>query len=253
MSGEATNERLRIERVDEHIVRVGFDHAQTRNALDEQTVDELDEVLARRWPAPTVLVLHSTAPKMFVSGADINELRERDSDDALRAINAGLFDRLAAHRWPTIAAIDGYALGGGCELALACDFRIATPASLFGQPELGLGILAGAGANWRLRELIGLGPARRMLFLGERLDGTEAFDVGLVDALASSDSLLDDTTDMARRVAQNSWRAVELTKLALAQHRPATTSFDLAAQALLFDDDEKRARMDRFLDRKKPS
>ena len=147
--------------------------------------------------------------------------------------------------------IDGFALGGGCELAMACDFRIASPEATFGQPELALGILAGAGANWRLRELVGLAAARRMLFLGEKVNGEDAHALGLVDAVAPSDELIDTALDFARQISRNSWQAVELTKLALAQNRPTTTSFDITAQALLFESDEKHERMTRFLERKK--
>ena len=170
---------------------LGFNQPDKRNALDVETAQALDDALVAHSETPTVLVLHSTTPGMFISGADIAELRDRTADDALRSINAGLFDRLAAHRWPTIAVIDGYALGGGCELAMACDFRIASPEATFGQPELALGILAGAGANWRLRELAGIAAARRMLFLGERLDGNQAKELGLVDSVAPAGELMD--------------------------------------------------------------
>lgn len=241
---------LITKRLDEHVVALGFNQPEKRNALDLQTVEALDDALREYSQEPTVLLLHSTTPGMFISGADIAELRDRTADDALRAINAGLFDRLAAHRWPTIAAIDGYALGGGCELAMACDFRIASPHAMFGQPELALGIMAGAGANWRLRELVGVAAARRMLFLGERLNGEEAKSLGLVDAVAPENELMDRALDYAQRIARNSWQAIELTKLALGQHRPTTTSFDIAAQAMLFESDEKRERMTKFLDRK---
>lgn len=240
---------LVVDRPDEHIVTVGFDNPDRRNVLDQSTVDALEAVLAANRADPVILVFHSTTPGMFVAGADIAELRDRDADDALRAINAGVFERLEAHRWPTIAAIDGYALGGGCELALACDLRLATPRSSFGQPEPGLGIIAGAGANWRLRELVGVGMARRMLYTGERLDGDQALAAGLIDRLVGPDDLLDEAVELARRIGRNSWRALELTKLALRQHRPATTGFDVTAQALLFESDDKRERMDRFLDR----
>ena len=240
---------LRVEAVDDHTVTVGFDRPDRRNALDEATADRIDQVLERYATEPTILIFHSTTPGMFVSGADIRELRDRSSEDALRSINAGLFERIESHRWPTIAAIDGYALGGGCELAMACDLRLATAASSFGQPELGLGILAGAGGNWRLRELVGLGLARRMLYTGARIDGREALTAGLVDQLSEPDALLDDALELARLIARNSWRALELTKLALRQGRQPTTAFDVAAQAVLFDSDDKRARMDAFLDR----
>lgn len=240
-----------IERVNEFTVSIGFNNPSKRNALDQAMVDQLTEALQEHSDTPTVLVFHSTTPQMFVSGADIAELRDRTADDAMRAINAGLFDRIAAHRWPTIAAVDGYALGGGCELALACDFRIATPSTVFGQPELSLGIMAGAGANWRLPQLIGLSAARRMLLLGERVDGRQAVDLGLIDEVVEADDLLSRAEEMSTRIANGSWRAVELTKAALAQHEPRTTAFDLVAQAQLFESEEKYERMSNFLNRKK--
>ena len=243
---------LDVAQIDETTVSVGFNNPNKRNALDQATVDELDDVLATHSKSPTILILHSTTPGMFVSGADIAELRDRRAEDALQSINAGLFDRLAAHRWPTIAAIDGYALGGGCELAMACDLRVATPTASFGQPELGLGIIAGAGANWRLRELVGIGTARRMLYLGHKLDGEQALAAGLVDELAEADALMGAATKIAQRIARNSWRAIELTKLSLALNRPATTSFDIAAQALLFESEDKHERMTKFLEGPKP-
>ena len=130
---------------------------------------------------------------------------------------------------------------------MACDFRIATSRSSFSQPELDLGILAGAGANWRLAQLVGLGLARRLLYAGERLDGDEAHRAGLVDRLADESDLLEAAIALAREIGRRSWRALELTKLSLRQHRPATTGIDLVAQALLFESDEKRERMDAFL------
>ena len=105
-------ERLKVERVGDHVVTVGFAEPSRRNALGLATVEELDRVLVAHALQPTILILHSTTPGMFVSGADIGELRDRTADDALLSINAGLFDRVEAHRWPTIAAIDGYAIGG---------------------------------------------------------------------------------------------------------------------------------------------
>lgn len=241
--------RLTVERRGD-VLLVGLDRPDKHNALDEQAVDELHAVLAAAVSEPCVLVVHSTTPGVFAAGADIAELRERDADDALRAINAGLFARLAAHRWPTIAAVDGPALGGGCELALACDLRVASPRAVFGQPELSLGILAGAGANGRLPALVGLATARRMLYLGERLDASQALAAGLVDALAEPDVLLEHAVAMAGQIAKRSWRALELTKLSLRAGTPDTTAFDITAQALLFDSQDKRDRMTRFLDRR---
>jgi enoyl-CoA hydratase len=229
---------------------VGLDRPEKYNALDEAMVDQLDAELATARREPTVLVIHSTTPGMFAAGADIAELVDRDADAALRGINSGLFERVENHRWPTIAVVDGPAYGGGCELTLACDLRVASPRATFAQPELGLGIVAGAGANWRLPQAVGLQLARRMLYTGAVLDADAAVAAGLVDAVHPAEQLMDKAQALAERIAARSWRALELTKLALRAHRPATTSLDLMAQAVLFDSDDKRERMRAFLDRR---
>jgi enoyl-CoA hydratase len=233
------------------VLLVGLNRPEKRNALNQATADDLHRVLADASRERGILVLHSTTPGMFVAGADIGELAARDADDALLAVNAGLFERLEAYRWPTIAVVDGPALGGGCELALACDLRVASTRARFAQPELSLGILAGAGANWRLAQLVGLGQARRMLYTGEVLDAERAVAAGLVDSLHEPEAVFDAALEMARTIASRSWRALELTKLSLRLHRPATTTFDMAAQALLFEGYDKRERMQAFLDRRK--
>lgn len=231
---------------------VGLDRPAKHNALDQAMVTELTAVLEEARREPCILIVHSTTSGMFAAGADIAELRDRDADAALLAINAGLFERLEAHRWPTIALVDGPAFGGGCELALACDFRIASPNARFAQPELSLGIIAGAGANWRLPQLVGLATARRMLYAGARLNADGALAAGLVDEVAdSAEDLPERGRALAATIAERSWRALELTKLALRSTRPATTTFDLAAQALLFESDDKQARMTAFLERRK--
>lgn len=231
------------------VVLVGLDRPDKMNALDQALSDELTRVLTELRHERGILVLHSTTPGMFVAGADIAELLHRDAEIGLRGVNATLFELLESHRWPTIAAVDGPALGGGCELALACDLRVATARSSFGQPELGLGIMAAAGGNWRLPQAVGLPTARRMLYAGQRLNGAQAHDAGLVDRLVERpEELLEQATAYARTVAERSWRALELTKVALRAHRPATTLYDMTAQALLFEDEEKRQRMQTFLD-----
>jgi enoyl-CoA hydratase len=235
-------------RRDDPVWWIGLDRPDKRNALDQAMVDDIGAVLAEARQEPSVPILHSTTPGMFAAGADIAELRERDADAALLAINAGLFDRLDAHRWPTRALVDGQALGGGCELALACDLRLTSEQAVFAQPELSLGILAGAGGNWRLAQLAGLGTARRMLYTGARLNAEEALRAGLVDEVAADVTARG--AEMAATIGERSWRALELTKLALRSQRQATTTFDLAAQALLFGSEDKYQRMTAFLERK---
>ena len=239
-----------IEVRDEGSIRwICLNRPDKRNAIDQATSDAFSAALDDARKEPRVLIVGSTTPGIFAAGADIAELRDRDADAALLAINAGLFDKLEAHRWPTIAAVDGPALGGGCELALACDFRIASDKAYFAQPEPSLGILAGAGANWRLAQAVGQQVARRMLYAGARLTAAEALQTGLVDELADDPETA--ARALAGKIARQSWRALELTKLALRSHRPATTSFDLAAQALLFGTQEKYDRMTAFLNRRK--
>ena len=230
---------------------IGFNRPEKRNAINLVTTEAVHQVLTDYARERCILVLHSTTPGMFVAGADIGELLKRDADDALTGINLRLFERLEAHRWPTIAVIDGPALGGGCELAMACDLRVASTRARFAQPELNLGILAGAGANWRLPQLVGVAQARRMLYLGETLDADAALAACLVDAVHEPEAVLDAALDMVTTIASRSWRALELTKLALRLHRPATSTFDMAAQSLLFESDDKRERMENFLNRRK--
>lgn len=228
---------------------IGLDRPEKMNALDQALCDELTEVLHTVRHEASILIIHSTTPGVFVAGADIAELLERDVEIGMRGVNATLFELLESHRWPTVAAIDGPALGGGCELALACDLRVATSRSRFGQPELGLGILAGAGGNWRLAQAVGLPLARRMLYTGEVLDAKAAHLAGLVDLVVpAEDDLLAAARGYATKVAAQSWRALELTKVALRLHRPATTLYDMTAQALLFESEEKTQRMTTFLE-----
>ena len=238
-----------IEVRDEGAIRwIGLNRPDKRNAIDHAMSEAFSAVLDDARKQPCVLIVHSVTPGIFAAGADIAELRDRDADAALLAINAGLFEKLEAHRWPAIAAIDGAALGGGCELALACDLRVASDKAFFAQPELSLGILAGAGGNWRLAQAAGQQVARRMLYTGARLSAAGALTVGLIDELADDPEAA--ARGLAEKITRQSWRALELTKLALRSHRPATTTFDVAAQALLFGSQDKYDRMTAFLDRR---
>jgi enoyl-CoA hydratase/carnithine racemase len=239
-----------VARREPDVVWLGLDRAAKRNALDEATVRDLHAALDEWATEPAVVVLHSTTPGIFASGADLRELVGRDAESALRRINIALFDRIERRRWPTIAVVDGPALGAGCELALACDFRIATPEARFGQPETSLGIIAGAGGNWRLASVVGLPVARRMLLVGDVLDGASARDAGLVDWLAERDELDDEVHRVTSTIAARSWRALELTKLALRQGNRPTDALDVVAQALLFEGEEKRERIEDLLARR---
>jgi enoyl-CoA hydratase/carnithine racemase len=233
----------------EGLVTIGLNRPDKRNALSLALVSQLRAVIEEHRHEPAVMIITSANPNMFIAGADIAELDARGEEEAFRAINVELFDAIASWRWPTIAAIDGPAFGGGLECALACDLRIASPRARFAQPELGLGILAGAGGNWRLPELVGLGLARRMLYLGEVVDADRALAMGLVDELVEEPVLR--AQHWAQQIGTKPWRALEITKLALGSGvRPSSQLIDILGQAILFESDAKRERMRSFLDRR---
>jgi enoyl-CoA hydratase/carnithine racemase len=221
-----------------------------RNAIDQQMVDELHEVCAELEAEPRTLVI-TGSNGVFASGADIAELRERTSADAVRGINTMLFIRIAELPMPVIAAIDGYALGGGAELAYAADIRIGTPRAIFGNPETGLGIVAPAGALWRLRELVGEPLAKEVLLAGRRLDADEALAAHLLTRIVDPAELLAAAHEIVDEIAAKSAAATIQTKAILRVDRGRHPQIDLAAQAVLFDSDDKRRRMTEFLERRK--
>ncbi|WP_188195364.1 enoyl-CoA hydratase-related protein [Nonomuraea sp. SYSU D8015] len=247
--GLPLNGTVRIEDGQDRVL-VRLDRPHVRNAIDAAMVADLHEVCAELERRPRVMVI-TGGDGVFAAGADIRELRERRREDALAGINSGLFDRIARLPLPTIAAIDGPALGGGAELAYACDFRIATPRARFGNPEAGLGIMAAAGACWRLRELVGEPLAKEVLLAGRVLSAEEAQTVRLVNELVAEDELLPAADRLAARIGRNAPLALRLTKLALAAPPGAHPRFDDVAQAVLFETEDKYERMTAFLERRR--
>jgi enoyl-CoA hydratase len=240
---------VNIERLADRVV-VTLDRPEARNAIDQATVDELHVVCAELEVQPRILILTGTGG-IFASGADIAELRDRTGNDARQGINAHAFIRIHDLPMPVIAAVDGWALGGGAELAYAADIRIATPQAKFGNPETGLGIIAAAGAIWRLPEIIGQGRAAELLLTGRTIDANEALAIGLVSALHPADELLAAAHRIADRITANDARATQVTKRVLAAPRAEHPAAELDAQAGLFDSPEKHRRMTAFLERKK--
>lgn len=243
------SEPLLIEEEDDRVV-LRLDRPEVRNAIDLATVEALHEACARLEVDPRVAMIIGSGGN-FAAGADIAQLRERRRDDALAGINSGVFDRVHRLPMPVIALVDGYALGGGAELAYACDFRIGTPTTKIGNPEPGLGILAAAGASWRLRELVGEPLAKEILLAGRVLDAEEARAVHLLNDVVDADDLEDAGHRLADRIAQQAPLAVRLTKQTFHAAREAHPLVDDLAQAVLFETEEKQRRMTAFLDRRK--
>ncbi len=241
---------ISVDEQDDRLV-VTLTRPERRNAIDGWMIDELHTVCAELERAPRLLLLTGGADGIFAGGADIAELRERGRMDALAAINQGLFARILRLPLPTVAAVDGPALGGGAELAYACDLRICTDRAYFGQPEVRLGILAGAGATYRLPRLVGEGLAKELLFTGRRLGAEEALAVRLVSKVTTPDELIAAAHSLLDEVAKGSALALRLTKAAVDAPEAAHPQIELLSQAVLFEDAEKHARMTAFLDRRK--
>lgn len=231
------------------------------NAIDQTMVDEFHALCQWLEANPLTLIITGTTtphPKdpnrtrgIFASGADIAQLRERRRADALRGVNSQLFSRIKDLPMPVIAAIDGFALGGGAELAWAADFRVATTKVRFGQPETGLGISPAAGAMWRLKELAGESVALELLLTGRMLDAEEALELHLVNSVHEPEELMDATHELADNIAKQDPLAVQVTKRVFQMPPEAHPWADELGQAILFESDAKFDRMQAFLDRRK--
>jgi enoyl-CoA hydratase len=203
-----------------------------------------------------VLIITGAGNQAFVSGADINDIRTRTLEDGLAAINSSLFAAIERFPRPTIAAVNGYALGGGCELALACDIRIASKTARFGQPELNLGIIPAAGATQRLPRVIGMGRAKHLVLTGEIIDAQRALEIGLVTAVAPPEELMLRARDVAARILSRGPLAARLAKLSLnASARVDLDSgllIETLAQAICYDSEDKQEGATAFLEKRTP-
>ncbi|MCT1395584.1 enoyl-CoA hydratase/isomerase family protein [Microbacterium sp. p3-SID338] len=246
MSG--ADEPLLVTRTADRVVAT-LNRPHKRNAIDQATIDALHALCAELEETPRTLIL-TGADGVFAAGADIAELRERRADDARRGINAHAFVRVAELPMPVIAAIDGYALGGGAELAYAADIRLATPTLKIGNPETGLGILAAAGASWRLKEIVGDARAIELLLTGRTVHAEEAVRIGLVSSLHEPADLLAAAHAVADRIARNDPAATIATKRVFRAPRDQHPAVDLEEQAALFESAEKHRRMTAFLERR---
>jgi enoyl-CoA hydratase len=241
-----------IERDD--CLHVILDRPEVRNAIDATMAAELHAICDRLELDPRILIISGCETEkgaIFASGADISQLRERKNIDALRGINSRLFQRIAALPMPVIAAVDGFALGGGAELAFAADFRLGTARTRFGNPETGLGIVAAAGATWRLVELVGEPVAKEVLLAGRILTGEEALSLRLLSGIHEPTELIDAAFTLAARILKNDPLATQLTKKIFHAPRSAHPLVDELAQAILFERPEKVERMTTFLEKNK--
>ena len=239
------------------VATITFNRPDVRNALHLPMNLEIRHALAALGADTNVgaLVFQGAGGKSFVSGADIAELRDRKGPEALAQHNARLCDDIEAFPFPTIAAVDGWALGGGCEIALACDMRVAGAGARFGQPEVSLGILPAAGGTWRLPRIVGLAKAKELIFTAAIIDAQTALAMGLVNYAVPAGQAFAKALELAQTCAKQSRMAVRLAKIAISEGRHASAStgsaMEALGQAVLYDDAEKMARMTAFIERKK--
>jgi enoyl-CoA hydratase len=243
--------------VDGPVATLTVNRPEVRNALDTATVAEFHAALdAVRAARATVLIVTGAGDKAFVSGADIRAIRERRRDDALCGINSRLIAAVEAHEAVTIAAVNGYALGGGCELALACDIRLAAESAVFGQPEPAIGIIPGAGATQRLPRIVGIGRAKEMILAGARWSAPQALAYGLVSEVVPLADLPVVARAWAERILALGPLAVRLSKQALnaSMQMPlaAGLAYESGLQAITFESKDKMEGTAAFLEKRKP-
>jgi enoyl-CoA hydratase len=243
------------------IATVTLNRPEVLNALNARMLDELGEAFAtfRDDDALRAIVLTGAGTKAFAAGADIGELNalpDASAGEAQARRGQALTSAIEALRVPVIAAVNGFALGGGCELAMACDIRVAADHARFGQPEVNLGILPGYGGTQRTLRLLGEGMAMYLCLTGEIVDAPEALRIGLVQKVVPAPALLAEAQRIAELIASRGPLAIAVTKRAIVEGGSLTLAEGLALEARLFGamvaSDDFREGSRAFLDKRKP-
>jgi enoyl-CoA hydratase/carnithine racemase len=244
--------------VEEGIGKITINRPDVRNALNTQVLGDLRQALAefRHDREVGVVVFTGAGERSFAAGADIGELRERTALDALASVMQGVYDEIEIFEKPTIAAVNGFALGGGCELAMACDIRIAAENGRFGLPETALSIIPAAGGTQRLARLVGKGRAIEMILTGRMIDAEEARGIGLVSRVVPQTQLMDAARETAGTILSKGPLAVRLAKLAVQTGFETDQRTGLVverlAQTVLYASEDKREGTSAFLEKREP-
>lgn len=252
-----TYETLLIE-VSDRVAVVTLNRPEVRNAINAQVQADLRAALdvIRLDDNVGAVVLTGAGEKAFAAGADIGQLQNYDLHTGLTSSMQRLYDEVEAFEKPTIAAVNGYALGGGCELAMACDIRIAANKARFGLPETNLSVLPGAGGTQRLARLVGVGRAIDLILTGDMLTAEEALTAGLITRVTEPDALLTKAHEVARSILTKGPLAVRLAKTVIRTGMDADRRTGLVveqlAQSLLYTTDDKREGAQAFLAKRSP-
>jgi enoyl-CoA hydratase len=250
---------IELENKGDGIALLTINRPDALNAMNAAMLAEMAEALARVENDCDVSVLVITGTgRAFIAGADIAHMKDLSPEEALAWSQLGqkTVGMLAGMKKPVIAAINGYALGGGTELALACDIRVASEKAVFGQPEVKLGMIAGFGGTQRLPRLVGPGLAKEMLFTGDHYEAAAALQMGLVNRVVPADELLDYCLAMARRIAARGPRAVQLSKEAVDRgldlDLPSALTLESELYGSVFCTDEPCEGCGAFLEKREP-
>ena len=245
--------------IDDGVATLTVNRPEAMNVLDVETLDALEEALDEAAASDAaVLVLAGAGDDAFVAGADIDYMKDLSTQEAERYATQGhrVCDATASFPGVTIAKLDGYALGGGMELALACDLRVASDDAVLGQTEIDLGIVPGWGGTQRLPRIVGDELARRLILFGDRVDATDAYDYGLVGEVVARDEIDDHVAAMASELAAKPTFALRAAKEALDVARDAPErvglSYERRTWSGLFGTHDQREGMTAFLEDREP-
>jgi enoyl-CoA hydratase len=241
------------------IALVTMNRPKALNALNQETLDELNQLadMLAKDSSVQVVILTGSGEKAFVAGADIAQMQ---SMSAMEGRNFGklgqaVFNKLENLPQPVIAAVNGFALGGGCELAMACDIRIASEKAKFGQPEVTLGITPGFAGTQRLPRLVGKGRAKQLLYTGDVIDAAEAYRIGLVNVVVSAEELMTTAKAMAQKIQSRAAVAVQLCKAAVNEGLDTDletgTAYEAEVFGLCFATADQKEGMAAFTEKRK--
>ena len=252
---------LLLEQVEPGIQIIKISRPKHLNALNAETLTELKEVLT--WAAAEmsvrVVILTGDGDKAFIAGADISEMKDKSPSEGIDFARHGheVAKLLEQMPKPTIAAVNGFALGGGTEMAIACDFILASEKAVFGQPEVGLGIIPGFGGNVRLAKFVGFPLAKELIFSGRRIKAEEARAMGLANQVFPSEDFMSKVIEVAKTICQQSFAAVCTSKRLLNEFSEAyglNYKLDAEIQAFggIFGSADQKEGMNAFLEKRKP-
>lgn len=244
--------------VDGDVATITINRPEILNALSPAVYHELNEclIMLAADPAVKAVIIMGAGKKAFIAGADIAAMSEMSSNDALQFAAAGkeTVTRIEAMPKPFIAAINGLALGGGCELALACDFRVAASSAVFGQPEVNLGIIPGNGGTQRLTRLVGMSKAKEMIMLGGLITAQEALQIGLVQRVVEDEQLIHAAEELAKNLAKKAPIALAMAKRSIQRALGSDTEdgleFELNCFAHCFSTKDQKEGMQAFLEKR---